>query len=72
MSTPADWIQELDDLLERAAKLAADRGVDHEVFIQSAWAKCLDAFPGLRAQLEDKRWQSELRRLRRRGRVPTA
>jgi hypothetical protein len=65
-------MQELDDLLERAAKLAADRGLDHEVFIQSAWAKCLQARPGLRAELEDKRWQSELRRLRRRGRVPTA
>jgi hypothetical protein len=72
MSIPTDWMQELDDLLERAAKLAADRGVDHEVFIQSAWEKCLDARPGLRDQIEDKRWQAELRRLRRRGRIPTA
>ena len=68
----ADWISDLDNLLERAAKLAADHGLDHEVFIQSAWEKCLAARPGLRQAIEDKQWRSELKKLRKRGLVGLA
>jgi len=68
----ADWITELDSLLERAAKLAAEHGLDHEVFVQSAWEKFLAAQPGLRAALEDKQWRSELKKLRKRGLVGQA
>lgn len=67
-----DWVGELDDLLERAAKLAADHDLDHSTFIQSAWAKCLEARPGLRAALEDKQWRAELKKLRKRGLVGSA
>lgn len=59
-------------LLARAARLAAERGLDTEVFMQAAWTACLDARPGLREKLEDKEMRKELRRLRKRGLVGQA
>jgi hypothetical protein len=59
-------------LIRRAAQLAAERGVDSDLFMQAAWAACLDARPGLRAQLEDKELRKELRKLRKRGLVAAA
>jgi hypothetical protein len=59
-------------LLERAADLAADRGIDSDLFMQAAWTACLDARPGLREQLEDKELRSRLKKLRKRGLVGTA
>src|SRR5882672_9482801 len=49
----AAW-SEVVQLLRRAAQLSAVRGVESDLFMQAAWAACLDATPGLREQLEDK------------------
>ena len=74
-SSPASdesaW-RDVAQLLHRAATLAAERGLDSDVFMQAAWAACLDARPGLREKLEDKQLRKELRRLRKRGLVATA
>ncbi len=63
---------ELDTLLLRAAKLAADHGVPVEAFVQAAWSAYLDARPGLREELATKELVDELRELRRRGKLGTA
>jgi hypothetical protein len=67
----AAW-REVAGLLRRAATLAAERGLDSELFMQAAWTACLDARPGLREKLEDKELRKELRRLRKRGLVGAA
>lgn len=67
----ATW-REVVHLLQRAAELAADRGVDSELFMQAAWTACLDARPGLREKLEDKELRSQLKKLRKRGLVGSA
>jgi len=65
-------IDELDDLLARAARLAASHDLDPEVFMQRAWSACLVARPGLREQIEEKEWRAELKKLRKRGLVGSA
>jgi hypothetical protein len=59
-------------LLRRAAQLAADVGMDSERFMEAAWDACLDARPGLRAELEDRELRSQLKKLRKRGLVARA
>jgi len=66
---PSGWsklprLDEVTQLLRRAAELAAARGVESELFMQAAWSACLDARPGLREQIADKELRSQLRKLR--------
>jgi hypothetical protein len=62
----------IEDLLERAAQLAATHGIDSDAFIASAWTAYLAARPELREELEDKQLRLELKRLRKRGLVGSA
>jgi len=66
------WLQELADLLDRAAQIAAANGIEGDVFKRAAWNAYLDARPGLRQKLEDKELKSQLRKLRKRGLVGLA
>lgn len=59
-------------LLRRAAQLAAERSGDTDLFMQAAWAACLDARPGLREELEDKELLAQIEMLRQRGLVAAA
>jgi len=59
-------------LLRRAAQLSAERGVDSDLFMQAAWAACLDQTPGLREELEDRELRKELKKLRKRGLLAAA
>jgi len=59
-------------LLRRAARLAAEQGSETELFMQAAWAACLDARPGLREELADKELRAQLKKLRKRGLVAAA
>jgi hypothetical protein len=72
---PADqdssW-RDVMQLLRRAAQLAAERGTESELFMQAAWAACLDARPGLREELADKELRAQLKKLRKRGLVGAA
>ncbi|HVK87363.1 MAG TPA: hypothetical protein VM513_24775 [Kofleriaceae bacterium] len=61
-----------EQLLARAAKVAANQDVDSETFITAAWQAYLASHPGMREELEDKALRSELRRLRKRGLVALA
>jgi hypothetical protein len=65
-------LDQIEELLDQAAKLAATNGVATEVFMASAWQHCLDSHPGLREEIETKELKSELKRLRKRGLVATA
>jgi hypothetical protein len=65
-------LQEIADLLERAAQLAAANGIEGDAFKRAAWNAYLDARPGLRQQLEDKHLRAQLRKLRKRGLVGSA
>lgn len=71
---PADvrWVQELEELLARAAKLAARHEVGSEAFMAAAWNACLAAHPGLREELEDKELRSQLKKLRKQGAIGLA
>ncbi|HET9626062.1 MAG TPA: hypothetical protein VFP84_32095 [Kofleriaceae bacterium] len=68
---PAAWKDVL-QLLRRAAKLAAEHSAETDLFMQAAWAACLDARPGLREQLEDKELRAQLKKLRKRGLIASA
>jgi hypothetical protein len=68
----AGWLQEIADLLERAAQVAAANGIEGDVFKRAAWNAYLDARPGLRQELEDKHLRAQLRKLRKRGLVGSA
>jgi hypothetical protein len=59
-------------LLRRAAQLAAEDGITSEDFMQAAWDSCLEARPGLRAELEDRELRAQLKKLRKRGLVAKA
>jgi hypothetical protein len=54
-------------LLRRAAQLAAERDPETDLFMQAAWAACLEARPGLREELADKELRAQLKKLRKRG-----
>jgi len=63
---------EIMHLLRRAAQLAAEQGGDTDLFMQAAWAACLDARPGLREELAEKELRAQLKKLRKRGLVAAA
>jgi hypothetical protein len=64
--------REVTHLLRRAAQLAAEQGGDTDLFMQAAWAACLEARPGLREELADKELRAQLKKLRKRGLVAAA
>jgi len=59
-------------LLARAAKLAADQGVDNEAFMSAAWNAVLDAHPGMRQALADKQLRKQLKAWRKQGLIGQA
>ena len=63
---------DLDRVLVRAAKLAAETGISSDDFMAAAWQAFLDSHPGMREQLEDKALRSELKKLRKRGLIASA
>jgi hypothetical protein len=63
---------QIEELLARAAKLAASYDLDADAFVQAAWQACLEARPGLREEIEDKEWRAQLKKLRKRGLVGSA
>ena len=63
---------DLVELLSRAAKLAADKGIDNEAFMAAAWNAVLDAHPGMREALADKELRKQLRAWRKQGLIGQA
>lgn len=71
-TNPLSWPADVERLLDEAAKLAAKHGLPTEAFMAAAWQHCLDNYPGLREEIEDKELESQLKKLRKRGLVATA
>ena len=71
-SPEAPWLEQLEDLLQHAAEISAQRGLDPDAFMHAAWEACLQARPGLREQLEDKELRAQLKKLRKRVLVASA
>jgi len=65
-------LDKIERLLTRAAELAAEQGIDTEVFMNAAWEACLESRPGLREKLVDKELKAQLRKLRKKGLVGQA
>ena len=65
-------LDKIERLLTRAAELAAEQGIDTEVFMNSAWEACLESRPGLREKLVDKELKAQLRKLRKKGLIGQA
>jgi hypothetical protein len=65
-------LDQIEQLLDSAAKLAAENGIPTEVFMAAAWQHCLDSHPGMREEIETKELKSELKKLRKRGLIATA
>jgi hypothetical protein len=63
---------EMQRLLARAAELASAQDMESEDFIAAAWQAYLASHPGMREELEDKALRTELRRLRKQGRIALA
>ena len=72
VAVDVSWIEQLEELLAHAAKLAASHDLEADAFVQAAWQACLEARPGLREEIEDKEWRAQLKKLRKRGLVGTA
>jgi hypothetical protein len=62
----------LRDLLDHAAALSVVQALPLEDFMRTAWQAYMDARPGLRAQLEDRKLTARLDELRARGAVGRA
>ena len=62
----------VETLLARAAKLASHEDTSSEDFMSAAWDAFLATHPGMREQLEDKALRTELRKLRKQGRIALA
>ena len=68
----ANPVLTLEQLLRRAAELAAEHDVASDAFMSAAWQAMLDAHPGMREELADKELRSQLKKLRKRGLVAQA
>ncbi len=62
----------IDRLLEQAAALSAQHGLDVDSFMKAAWTAYVEARPGLRDYLEEMQLRTQIDELRKLGRVGEA
>jgi hypothetical protein len=66
------WQAEVGQLLQRAAALCSEHGVDVDAYMSGAWSAYIEARPGMREQLEEAQLRQQLEELRRLGRIGAA
>ena len=66
------WDITVSRLLEQAALMCVQHGVDVDSFMNGAWSAYVESRPGMRAQLEEAHLREHLDWLRRLGRVAAA
>lgn len=66
------WQAEVGVLLQRAAALCSEHGVDADAFMSGAWSAYIESRPGLRAQLEEAHLTAQLDELRKLGKMGEA
>jgi hypothetical protein len=66
------WLEEVSELLARAAELCVEHDVDVDPFVRGAYSAYLEAHPGMREELADRELLRQLAEMRAQGRLPTA
>lgn len=66
------WDIIVSGLLEQAAIMCVEHGVDVDSFMNGAWSAYVESRPGMRAQLEETQLREHLNELRKLGRVGAA
>jgi hypothetical protein len=66
------WDIVVSRLLEQAATICVEHGVDVDSFMRGAWNAYVESRPGMRAQLEETQLREHLDELRKLGRVAAA
>jgi len=66
------WDIVVSRLLEQAAIMCVEHGVDVDSFMNGAWSAYVESRPGMRAQLEETQLREHLTELRKLGRVGAA
>jgi hypothetical protein len=66
------WLEEVSELLARAAELCVEHDVDVDPFVRGAYSAYLEANPGMREELADRELERQLAEMRKQGRLPTA
>ena len=66
------WPAEVADLLNRAAELCIEHGMDVDAFMRDAWSAYVDTRPGMREYLEEMQLRNQLDELRKAGRIADA
>jgi len=66
------WDITVSRLLEQAAIMCVEHGVDVDSFMNGAWSAYVESRPGMRAQLEEAQLREHLDGLRKAGRVAAA
>ena len=67
-----NWQFEVSQLLQRAAALCTEHGVEVDAYMSGAWSAYIEARPGMREQLEEAQLRDQLDELRRMGRIAEA
>lgn len=66
------WHTEVNQLMQRAAALCIEHGVDADTFMSGAWSTYIERRPDLRDQLEEAHLTAQLDELRKLGRMGEA
>ncbi len=66
------WLEEVSELLARAAELCVEHEVDIDPFVRGAYSAYLEANPDVREELADRELARQLAEMRKQGRLPTA
>jgi hypothetical protein len=66
------WQLAVNVLLNQAATLCVQHGVDVDAFMNGAWSCYVEAQPGMRQRLEEDHLRSQLEELRKLGRLAAA
>jgi hypothetical protein len=71
-ATSRPWQAEVGLLLQRAAALCIEHGVEMDAYMSGAWSAYIEGRPGMREQLEEAQLREQLDELRRLGRMGEA
>jgi hypothetical protein len=66
------WHAEVVQLLQQAAALCIEHGIDVDAYMNGAWSAYVETRPGMRDQLEEAQLIAQLDELRKLGRLSQA
>lgn len=66
------WQAEVGQLLQRAAALCIEHGVEVDAYMSGAWSAYIEGRPGMREELEEAQLREQLDELRRLGHMGEA